>query len=199
MNKAGVTSGNGGDAEVLAGLFEHDEEALLQLIESCGAFVYAKALQILHQPPLAEEVTQDTLLVLWWEPERFDISRGTLRSFLIGTARFKAIDVVRRQEVQRSKETLLNETDSFFAEDSAAESIEEEIVLRSAISDLPKAKREVIFLAFYRGLTYREVAQALDLPEGTVKTRIRDALVRLSTALRSAQVVGGSLPRDAGP
>lgn len=181
-----MPSGNGGDAEVLAGLLEHEEAALLQLIDSCGGAVYAKALQILHQPHLAEEVAQDTMLVLWWEPERFDISRGTLRSFLVGIARFKAIDVVRREEAQRTKADLLSEPDPFFEEDSAAESIEQEIVIRSAISDLPVAKREVIFLAFYKGLTYREVSEALDLSEGTVKTRIRDGLLKMRTALQGA-------------
>lgn len=183
-----MPSGNGGDAAVLAGLFDHDEAALIQLVDSCGGSVYAKALQILHQPALAEEVAQDTMLVLWWNPERFDISRGTLRSFLVGIARFKAIDVVRKEEAERSKEELLNEADSFFVQDAAAESVEEAIVLRCAISDLPVAKREVIFLAFYKGMTYREVAEALGLPEGTVKTRIRDGLLRLSAALRNGQV-----------
>ena len=188
MNKERVPSGNGGDAAVLAGLFKHDEAALIQLIDSCGGFVYAKALQILHQPVLAEEVAQDTMLVLWWNPERFDVSRGTIRAFLVAIARFKAIDVIRKEEIERSKEGLLHEVDSFFVQDSAAESVEEAIVLRSAISDLPVAKREVIFLAFYKGMTYREVAEALGLPEGAVKTRIRDGLVRLNSALRNGQV-----------
>lgn len=164
-------------------LGQHDEEALRDLIDACGRFVYGKALQVLQEPHLAEEVAQDTLLVLWWEPGRFDQTKGDLRTFLISIARYKAIDVVRRQELIRSRETLLTDADSILLAQPAHDEIENRMVLRAAISALPRPKREVIFLAFYRGLTYRQVARVLDLPEGTVKTRIRDSLLRLRAAI----------------
>lgn len=167
------------DAALIAGLTRRDENALRALIDSCGRYVYGRAVQILQEPHLAEEVAQDTLLVLWWHPERFDPSRGTIRSFLVGIARFKAVDLVRREEVIRSRKALLQDCSDFLEAPSASDTALDSVLLRTAISQLPAKKREVIFLAYYKGLTYREVAEVLRLPEGTVKTRIRDSLLRL--------------------
>ncbi len=145
--------------------------------------MYGSALQILQEPGLAEEVAQDTLLVLWWDPARFDPERASIRTFLITIARYKSIDVVRRRNVVRSREALLRDAESFLQDRPVDEEVENSVVVREAISRLPVGKREVIFLAFYRGLTYGQVAKALDLPEGTVKTRIRDALTWLRVAI----------------
>jgi RNA polymerase sigma-70 factor, ECF subfamily len=164
-------------------LAHHDESALRQLIETYGAHVYAKALHVLREPQLAEGVAQDALLLLWWEPHRFDASKGSLRSFLLGVSRFKAIDVVRREERIHSKELLLAESSTFFDPPAADASVEDAIVVRAALNKLPLPKRETIFLAYYKGLTYREVAEVLDVPEGTVKTRIRDSLINLRVLL----------------
>jgi RNA polymerase sigma-70 factor, ECF subfamily len=171
------------DADIILGLAEHDEAALRRLIDTCAKYVYGKALQIVREPSLAEEVAQDTMLVLWWDPTRFDATKGSLRSFLIGVARFKAIDLVRREEMIRSRGELLVEARSFFEIPSADRGVEDRMVVQSAIAKLPLSKREVIYLAYYKGLTYREVAALLGVPEGTVKTRIRDALIRLRAGM----------------
>lgn len=171
------------DSVLLAGLARHDETALVSLIESSGRYVYGKALQILHEPSFAEEVAQDTLLVLWWRPERFDASKGSIRSFLMGVARYKAIDIVRREKVMRSKAARLLDSEAFLEPSSVDDGSEDAVAVRAAIRLLPAIKREVIYLAFYEGLTYRQVAQELGLPEGTVKTRIRDSLIRLKTEI----------------
>lgn len=186
--RADVPTERQSDASLIAGLARRDEAALRALIDTCGRYVYGMALQILQQPRLAEEVAQDTLLVLWWCPERFDASRGTIRSFLVGVARFKAIDLVRREEIIRTKDALLQGCSDFLEAPPANDAAVDAVVLRAAISQLPVKKREVIFLAFYRGLTYREVAEVLCLPEGTVKTRIRDSLLRLKAELTPPEV-----------
>ena len=171
------------DSVLLEGLALHDEKALIFLIESCGRYIYGKALRILHEPSLAEEVAQDTLLVLWWRPERFDPSKGSIRSFLMGIARFKAIDLVRREEAVRSKAARLVEAGTFPRDLGVEDEPEEAMAVRVAISHLPPMKRKVIYLAFYEGLTYRQVAEELGMPEGTVKTRIRDSLIRLKSEI----------------
>lgn len=176
------------DRALIAGLVLRDEAALRVLIELCGKYIYGKALQILRESHLAEEVAQDTLLVLWWHPERFDPSKGNIRSFLMGIARFKAIDAVRREQGVRSKETLLIEAETFFEVPPVNAEVDRAVDVRAAILSLPLGKREAIFLAFYKGLTYREVGEILDVPEGTVKTRIRDSLLRLRAVL---EVVDG--------
>ena len=176
------------DSVLLAGLARHDEAALVSLIESSGRYIYGKALQILNEPSLAEEVAQDTLLVLWWRPERFDASKGSIRSFLMGVARFKAIDLVRREENIRKKAARLVEPGSSFETLSFVDERDDAFAVRAAISSLPLLKREVIYLAFFEGLTYRQVAEELGLPEGTVKTRIRDSLIRLKVEMSSANI-----------
>lgn len=178
------------DAALALRLAQHDEEALRLLIDSCGRLVYGRALQILQEPRLAEEVAQDTLLVLWWNPGRFDPARGSIRAFLAAIARYKSIDVARRRDLVRSRETLLSDWESFLGAPSADHpQVENAMVLRDAMSGLPLAKREVIFLAFYRGLTYGQVAKVLDLPEGTVKSRIRDSLAWLKAALATGETI----------
>jgi RNA polymerase sigma factor (sigma-70 family) len=166
------------DAVLIAGLLRRDEAALRSLVDAHGSHVYGRALQILQDRNHADEVAQETLLVLWWNPERFDPSKGSIRSFLMTIARLKAIDVVRREETQRTKESLLA-GEAAFVSGAPADRAENGFLVRAALAALPIAKREVIFLAFYRGLTYRQVAEVLGLPEGTVKSRIRESLLRL--------------------
>ncbi len=177
-----------GDVFLVAGLAERDERALRLLIGTHGPFVYGKALQILKDRSLAEEVAQDTLLALWEKPQRFDVSKGTLRSFLMGVARFKAIDRVRQEELIRSKQDLLSDAGPLLEAPPSDQGVGDALALQSAVAQLPLAKREVIFLAYYKGLTYREVAQVLDRSEGTVKTQIRDSLIRLRTALAPSEM-----------
>jgi RNA polymerase sigma-70 factor, ECF subfamily len=169
------------DTLLVARLAHHDESALRDLVESYGRLVYAKALQVLRDANLAEEVAQDTLMLLWWEPHRFDGSKGSLRTFLMGVARFKAIDVVRREERARSRESLVGS--STFESPAADRGVADTIVVRAALTKLPSPKREVVFLIYYRGLTLREVADAMGIPVGTAKTRMRDSLMKLRTLM----------------
>lgn len=171
------------DSAILAGLAQRDQSALRALIDMCGRHVYGKALRILLEPQLAEQVAQDTLLILWWEPHRFDAEKGSLRSFLMGAARHKAIDLVRQEQSCRSTQSRFLEEETSAQSPSADVGVEDAIVLRSALSNLPLTKREVIFLAYYEGLTYKQVARVLDIPEATVKTRIRDSLIQLRRVL----------------
>ena len=173
------------DVRLVAGLARRDEAALRLLIDVHGPYVYGKIIQILRKPELAEEAAQDTLLVLWWDPTRFDTTKGSLRSFLVGVARFKAIDAVRHEESVRSRDVLAT-AEEVLITPSGAVAVEDAMVVRNAISQLSESKREVIFLAYYRGLTYREVANELSIPEGTVKTRMRASL----TSLRAIMALG---------
>lgn len=171
------------DDALVIGLKQRDEAALEALIASCGPYVYGRALQVVRDTDLAQEVAQDALLVMWWTPERFDPGKGSLRSFLMGIARFKAIDAVRREQALRSRESSFVESAEFFESPSADVGVAEGIDIRAALSGLPRVQRQALFLAYFRGLTYRQVARVLEVPEGTVKTRIRDGLMKLRAAL----------------
>lgn len=181
-----VPSDKRDDSILIDGLVEKDEAALRALIDAYGKFVYGRALQILKEPSMAEQVAQDTLLVLWWHPERFVSSKGSLRSFLINTARYRSIDLVGDQLRSRDKKSLITEFTAWL-DGSAHPLMDDDPVVRNAMSRLPGEQREAIVLAYYEGLSYRQVARVLDVSDGTVKTRIRNALATLRISLSRAQ------------
>lgn len=175
------------DAVLIPGLAGRQEWALKALIESCGPYVYGRAIAIVRDARLAQEVAQDALLVMWSNPERFDPAEGTLRSFLMGVARSKAIDVVRREGAMRSRHSLPVESSQLLDSPSADIGVAEGIDPRAALSGLSRVQRQALFLAYFQGLTYPQVATVLEVPEGTVKTRIRDGLIKLRATLKARE------------
>ncbi len=136
-------------------------------------------------PAFAAEVTQDVFVRLWAQPEKFDPARGSLRSFLLAMANGRAIDVVRSEIARRNRE----DRTSRFAPPACAESDQELLerersaTIAGAVSELPPGERDAIVSAFYGERTYREAAEVLGEPEGTVKSRIRAGLRTLHAAL----------------
>ena len=167
------------DVDLADRLMARDESALREAIALFGPVVFGMARRILAEPSLAEEVSQDTFMALWRRPGAFDPTRGSLKTFLVGVARNKAIDLVRREESLRRSATALA------AEAEVAETVvttggfEEREEIRDALVQLSDVQREAIVLAYFGGRTYREVAAELGVPEGTAKTRMRDGLIRL--------------------
>lgn len=167
-----------GDAQLVDRLLARDDRALPEVIATHGAVVYGMARRIVRDATLAEEVAQDTFVALWRRPAAFDPERGSLKVFLVGVARNKAIDLVRREErLRRTKESLLAEVQSNLG--GTNESIEGTQDVRAALKGLTAIQREAIVLAYFGGRTYREVAEELGIPEGTAKTRLRDGLIKL--------------------
>jgi RNA polymerase sigma-70 factor (ECF subfamily) len=168
------------DAQLADRLLARDEGALRVVIDRYGSLVHGMARRVIAEPHLAEEVAQDTFLALWRRPGAFDPQRGSLQSFLMGVARNKAIDRVRKEEsLKRTKDSLQIEADRGPHPDQPAIGIEERHEVRDALAALSPVQREALVLAYFGGRTYREVAQELDIPEGTAKTRLRDGLTRL--------------------
>jgi len=177
------------DQVLISGIRDGDEQALRLVIRAYGKYVYGKALRISSEPVFAEEISQDTFIALWQKPDRFDISKGNLRSFLIGVARNKAIDLVRHEQTVHSRESLAAEFEQWTGT-TAEQRVDDGLELRSALLMLPRSKREAIFLAYFKGMTYQEVADNLQIPEATAKTRIRDALIKLRSSLVETSVAG---------
>jgi RNA polymerase sigma-70 factor, ECF subfamily len=169
------------DVQLAQGLLARDENALGETIAKYGRVVYGIARRVLAETSLAEEVTQDTFLALWRRPGAFDPERGSLQAFLLGVARNKAIDRVRREEsLRKAKEALMTEVEtSGDGAPSDEAGIEEREEVKAALAKLSPLQREAIVLAYFGGRTYREVAVELGIPEGTAKTRLRDGLIRL--------------------
>lgn len=175
---------NPADEVLLERLMARDEGALREIVDSYKAPVYGMARRILIDAGLAEEVAQDTFLALWRRPGSFDPGRGSIQAFLMGVARNKAIDAVRREETRRrASADLIAEQDVASEVASATEAIDERQRVMTALAHLTASQKEAVVLAYYGGRTYREVAEELGVPEGTAKTRLRDGLGKLRELL----------------
>lgn len=176
------------DTGLVAALAErrrNAEAALEEIYRRHGDAVFGLALRVIHDRVLAEDVTQDVFLSLWRKPERFDPSRGKLRTFLLTMAHSRAVDLVRSEESRRTRE----ERDHLKVVRSTP-SIEDEVVdihmaehVRRALDSLSFDERQAIELAYFGGQSYRQVARTLDQPEGTVKSRIRSGMKQLGRFL----------------
>ena len=188
MLTAVKTMTNEVDAALAARLMAREERALAEVIDLYGGIVNGMARRIVADPTLAEEVAQDVFIVLWRRPGAFDPDRGSLKTFLATLARNKSVDLVRReQSVRRTTDSLIAEFPSTVSLYEFTGNLENRAEIGDALGRIPEQQREAIALAYFGGRTYREVAAELDIPEGTAKTRLRDGLTRLRTALSHAR------------
>jgi RNA polymerase sigma-70 factor, ECF subfamily len=172
-------------------LARRDGSALAVLYDQYGSAVYSIALRILRSAGDAEEVAQEVFLFAWEKAEQFDPTRGSLIAWLGTKARSRAIDRLReRQSRDRRHEALAQE--SQFEPPLPAPGPERELSLtesrtlvRRALEQLPREQREALESAYFDGLTQSEIATRTSTPLGTVKTRMRQGLLRLRAAMGS--------------
>ena len=175
---------NPADEALVDRLMARDERALAEVVDAYKGLVFGMARRILVDAGLAEEVAQDTFLALWRRPGSYDPGRGGLQAFLMGVARNKAIDVVRREETRRRAASELVAGQDMESEvPPATEAVDERQRVVAALGRLSVPQKEAVVLAYYGGRTYREVAEELGIPEGTAKTRLRDGLAKLRELL----------------
>ena len=173
------------DAQLVVSVARQSDGALAEIYGRHSRSVYGVARKILGDSAEAEDVTQEIFLRLWDHPERFDASRASLRTFLVIQSHGRAVDVVRARAARQRREVLDARTAPSRAYDLEREVWDHAMAERvtSAVAELPEQERIAIGLAYFEGHTYREVAQLLEEPEGTVKTWIRNGLRRMRTAL----------------
>lgn len=147
--------------------------------------VLAFARNLLGNTAMAEEVVQDVFVRLWKRSETFDPTRGSLRSYLLTQTRWRCIDLIRAEESRRKRERRVASTAQVYVvphweEKYAAAEMKEGVdAVLGALVELPVEERLPIHLAYFGGLTHKEVAVVLEWPEGTVKSRIRRGLHRM--------------------
>ena len=176
------------DAALVAAVAHSDQRALEELYERHGPALYGLARRVLVDADRAEEVVQEVFLRLWNEPERFEPDRGALRSFLYRQVHSRSVERIRSEEARRRREERHDREalpSDYDVEAEAWQLIRSELV-KDAVARLSEGEREAITLAYFGGRTYREVAEQLDLPEGTVKSRIRLGLNKLASELDAA-------------
>ena len=185
-SRASVRGVGGTDAVLAARLAAGDDHALAEVFDALARSVYGSALRILGDASAAQDVVQDVFVELWAHPGRYDPAAGTLRTYLSMQARHRAVDLVRaelRRLARQERSYRLTPApapagvaDEMLAAETAG-------LVRAAVQSLPASQRQVVELAYFEGLTCREVARAVGIPEGTAKSRLRLALAKLETVL----------------
>jgi RNA polymerase sigma factor (sigma-70 family) len=182
------------DRRLAARLMAGDPDALAQAYAEFGGLVLGISQRVLRDDRMAEDVTQEVFAFLWEHPERYDPARGGLRSWLGLLAHRRSVDRVRTESRRARVEALADAPGNEEAEGD--ERLTREWIssrVRIALERLPAKQREVLELAYFGGRSYRQVADDLALPEGTVKSRVRMALNRMHDLL-SAQITEEELP-----
>jgi len=190
--KAVLSEMSDGALAVAIGRFQQD--ALAEAYRRHAGAVFGLARRLLTDHARAEEIVQEVFVRLWNEPDRFDPERGTLRSFLLANAHGRAVDLIRSEASRRRREEREAAETADAGYDIAREVWDLALAghVRDAMETLQEGERSAIELAYFGGLTYREVAEQLGDAEGTVKSRIRSGLKKLRAELTNSGITVGS-------
>jgi RNA polymerase sigma-70 factor (ECF subfamily) len=178
------------DAALVPRLLQKDVSAFEQLYDRHSRLVYGLLLRILQQAGTAEEVAQDVFLQLWRNAGQYDESRGPFVPWLLTLARNRALDTLRlKSERQRRREDQTEEMPSVVAIPEFEKELDQKSRakrVRALLASLNPQQKKAIELAYFEGLTHTEIATALKEPLGTVKSWIRNGLLRLKEELQAA-------------
>jgi len=182
------------DAALVVAVARFREDALAELYRRHADILFGAASRVLGDAAAAQDVVQETFVRLWDDPVRFDPERGSLRAFLLTGVRNRAIDALRAEASRRDREHRRVRLDAGTDYDLEREVWELTVAehVRTSVSLLSDDERRAIELAYYGGHSYREVAAILDVPEGTVKSRIRAGMRRLRDSLAATGVTGSA-------
>jgi RNA polymerase sigma-70 factor (ECF subfamily) len=182
-------SARGGDlAGLLARVARRDQAAFATVYDRMAAQVFGLVSRVVRDPAQSEEVTQEVMLDVWRTASRFDPHRGSALAWLMTLAHRRAVDRVRSGQAAAARELRLAAVETSY--DVVVEEVESRLEaqrVRRCLDSLTELQRESVTLAYYGGYTYREVAGLLGVAVGTVKTRMRDGLIRLRDCLGTGQ------------
>jgi RNA polymerase sigma-70 factor (ECF subfamily) len=172
--------------ELLAQIQAGNEAALLALHEQYASLVYSVTYRVLNDPSAAEEVTQDTFMRLWHKADTYDAAKGSFVTWLLTIARRLAIDTHRKQRRDPMQNPVFINGDIerwesvLGSEDDSAQNLKRALI--AIMQELPNEQRQVIELAYFYGMSHSQIADYLDQPLGTIKTRIRLGMRKLREA-----------------
>ena len=170
------------EQRLVADLLQGDEDAIREVYQRFARPVYTLGLRLLGSAEAAEELTQDVFVMAWRKAARFDASRGRLSTWLMTIAHNLAVDRLRRETgLSRPRLVLVEDVPDVAIDGEDEPFIERDLAVR-ALESLSRADRTLLVRAYYGGLTAREIAEQDSIPLGTVKTRLRTALIKLRAA-----------------
>jgi RNA polymerase sigma-70 factor (ECF subfamily) len=172
----------GAEQELMRRLSTGDEDAIRTLYARFARPVFGMGLRILGTPEAAEELTQDVFVAAWRKAERYDPARGRLSTWLMAIAHNLAVDRVRRQAAHLAVSSVGLEDLTEVATPGEEDAVLDREAVRRVLAGLTPRERRLLFLAYFRGWTAREISEADGIPLGTVKTRMRSTLIRLRQA-----------------
>jgi len=178
------------ERELMKRIKARDAEALEQLYDAYSSLLYGLVIPIVKKKEEAEDLLQEVFLRIWEKAYTFDETRGNVYSWIVTLARNKAIDRIRSKGYKtQQKATASTDEPDFTLEGDRYDPLETTIhsdraeLVKTALEQIPKKQRQVIEIAYYKGMTQSEIAEHLDLPLGTVKTRTRQGLIKLKDIL----------------
>jgi RNA polymerase sigma-70 factor (ECF subfamily) len=179
------------DLELMLGVQNEDPEALSQLYDRYSGIVKALILRVIHNDAEADDLLQEIFMEIWNQAKNFSAQKGKPLGWMITLARRRAIDGLRKKQAYaRAEERLQNETeqqpDAWVLNTTEAEITlgDRRVLIRQVIDSLPPAQQEVVELAFFRGMSQREIAAKTNTPLGTVKTRLELGLKKIYDGLK---------------
>jgi RNA polymerase sigma-70 factor (ECF subfamily) len=178
------------ESEILQRIAQRDTVALARLYDLYGGLLYSFVLSIVRTEHEAEDVLQELFLHIWEKASSFDPSRGNAYTWLVTLARHRAIDRTRSKHFRAQQRTTSEpeaETQLVSPGPTPFDALvmhERAAVVRTALETLSAEQREVIQISYFGGYSQSEIAERLNLPLGTVKTRMRQAMIKLQRALK---------------
>jgi RNA polymerase sigma-70 factor (ECF subfamily) len=172
-----------GDAALIGRVLLRDQVAMTAIFDRYGSMVYSVALRVLKDPPGAEDVMQQIFFEVWENPRNFVAGRGSLAGWLAVVSRNRAVDVLRRRKPSDPVEEVDLASETNLAAEAERNIMMEKV--RTHLDTLPRDQQDQVQLAFFEGLSHSEIAALTGVPLGTVKTRIRSALISLREAVQA--------------
>jgi RNA polymerase sigma-70 factor (ECF subfamily) len=184
------------DAALLAKVGDGDQQAMASLFDRYSGIVYSVALRVLRDAAQAEDVMQDIFIQVWKKPGGFVSGRGSLGAWLAVVARNRAIDSLRRRRPTDAVEDVVLASSTDLGAEAERNSLMEKV--RGYMAQLPSEQRKSVELAYFEGMSHSEIAEQTGDPLGTVKTRIRLALITLRKAMQGNALSGPSAQGEVG-
>lgn len=172
------------EQEIISLLLQQDEKGFNYLYDNYAPAIYGTIARIVNEKEYADEIIQDVFVKIWKNIRQFDPEKGRLYTWMINLARNTAIDYVRSKSFRNQQKNQgipesVNDSELY-----ATTSKVDHIGLKEVLAQMKAEWRELIELAYYKGHTQQEIAERLNIPIGTVKTRIRSALIELRNLLK---------------